>query len=172
MSILTAPRVFLGLPAPAKINLFLHVLGRRSDGYHEIQSVFAPIDLCDTLDFCLRNDGVIERSGDLAGDPADDLAVRAARLLQAHAASTGRPAMAQTLGVTITVEKAIPVGAGLGGGSSDAATTLIALNRLWGLATAARRCWPIWVAAWERTCPFSWGRDPPSWKELGSAAAR
>jgi len=123
-------RLLLGLPAPAKINLFLHVLGRRADGYHEIQSVFLPIDLCDILDLELRTDGRIVREGDLTGPQDADLAVRAARLLQAH------PAWARTgqgLGVTVAVSKRIPVGAGLGGGSSDAATTLIALNRLWDL---------------------------------------
>jgi 4-diphosphocytidyl-2-C-methyl-D-erythritol kinase len=124
-------RVFLGLPAPAKLNLFLHVTGRRSDGYHEIQSVFVPVDLCDTLDFRLRTDGVIDRKGDLTGPVDDDLAARAARLLQAQAAAHGGGARA--LGADITVEKCIPVGAGMGGGSSDAATTLIALNRLWSL---------------------------------------
>jgi 4-diphosphocytidyl-2-C-methyl-D-erythritol kinase len=126
-----AGRFFLGLPAPAKINLFLHVLGRRDDGYHEIQSVFVPVDLCDTLDFRLRADACIEREGDMTGPADSDLPVRAARLLQSYAAQTG--AGAGALGATITVEKRIPVGAGLGGGSSDAATTLIALNRLWAL---------------------------------------
>jgi 4-diphosphocytidyl-2-C-methyl-D-erythritol kinase len=137
------PRCFLGLPAPAKINRFLHVVGRRSDGYHEIESVFEPIDLCDTLDFMLRTDGRIERVGDLTGPEAGDLAVRAALALRAHAAAApGAPPGIEALGATIGVEKRIPVGAGLGGGSSDAATTLIALNRLWNLglerATLAR----------------------------------
>jgi 4-diphosphocytidyl-2-C-methyl-D-erythritol kinase len=118
-------RLFLGLPAPAKLNLFLHVLGRRADGYHELQSVFVPIDLADTLDFELRDDGAIERSGDLTGDPQRDLALRAARLLQTESETS--------LGVSISVEKRIPPGSGMGGGSSDAATTLIALNRLWRL---------------------------------------
>lgn len=121
------PRRFLGLPAPAKLNLFLHVVGRRDDGYHELQSVFVPVDLCDTLDFVLRGDGQILRDGDLTGPEAGDLAVRAARALQATLPGDARP------GVEIRVEKRIPVGAGLGGGSSDAATTLIALNRLWRL---------------------------------------
>jgi len=118
-------RLFLGLPAPAKLNLFLHVLGRRADGYHELQSVLVPIDLADTLDFELRDDGAIERSGDLIGDPQLDLAARAAHLLQRQASTA--------LGVSINVEKRIPAGSGMGGGSSDAATTLIALNRLWRL---------------------------------------
>jgi len=119
------PRLFLGLPAPAKLNLFLHVTGRRADGYHTLQSVFVPIDLADTIDLESRNDGVLERSGDLVGEPSNDLCLRAARLLQAESATT--------LGVSIHVDKAIAAGSGMGGGSSDAATTLIALNRLWGL---------------------------------------
>lgn len=123
------PRRFIGLPAPAKLNLFLHVLGRRPDGYHEIQSVFVPLDLCDTLDVTLRADGRIVREGDLTGPEEADLAVRAARALQQQASAAGQPAP----GATIRLRKRIPVGAGLGGGSSDAATTLIALNRLWRL---------------------------------------
>ncbi|HEX7156014.1 MAG TPA: 4-(cytidine 5'-diphospho)-2-C-methyl-D-erythritol kinase [Burkholderiaceae bacterium] len=118
-------RLILGLPAPAKLNLFLHVVGRRDDGYHELQTAFVAIDLADTLDFELRTDGRIERGGDLCGPAEDDLAVWAARLLQQEAGSP--------LGASIQVVKAIPVGAGLGGGSSDAATTLLALNRLWRL---------------------------------------
>jgi 4-diphosphocytidyl-2C-methyl-D-erythritol kinase len=114
------------VPAPAKLNLFLHVTGRRPDGYHELQTVFRFIDLCDTLDFDLRADGRIERDGPgLQGLPAeDDLVIRAARALQ-EATSTRH-------GAQIRYTKRIPSGAGLGGGSSDAATTLIALNRLWG----------------------------------------
>jgi 4-diphosphocytidyl-2-C-methyl-D-erythritol kinase len=118
-------RLFLGLPAPAKLNLFLHVLGRRADGYHELQSVFVPIDLADSLDFESRADGAVTRSGDVVGDPQDDLALRAARLLQRESGTK--------LGVAIHVDKHIPAGSGMGGGSSDAATTLIALNRLWRL---------------------------------------
>jgi 4-diphosphocytidyl-2-C-methyl-D-erythritol kinase len=151
---MAARRMFLGLPAPAKINLFLHVLGRRADGYHEIQSVFAPVDLCDTLDFALRDDGRIERDGDLTGPVDADLAVRAALALQAHAeGGAGRP------GVTITVEKCIPVGAGLGGGSSDAATTLIALNRLWGLGLPRARLAELGRAL-GADVPFFLGRGP------------
>jgi 4-diphosphocytidyl-2-C-methyl-D-erythritol kinase len=113
------------LPAPAKINLFLHVLGRRADGYHDLQSVFALIDLADYVDIERRDDGAVRRSGDVIGPPENDLALRAALLLQER---TGcRP------GADIHVSKSIPVGAGLGGGSSDAATTLIALNRIWEL---------------------------------------
>ncbi len=115
----------LGLPAPAKLNLFLHVVGRRPDGYHELQTAFVAVTLADTLDFERRADGRILREGDLTGPPEADLAVRAARLLQQAAATPH--------GVAIRVHKRVPVGAGLGGGSSDAATTLVALNRLWRL---------------------------------------
>jgi len=127
-------RQLLGLPAPAKINLFLHVLGRRADGYHDIESVFVPIALWDLLDFAARQDGQIVREGDLTGPIDADLAVRAARALQPHALKRASgPSQTAAAGVTIRVEKRIPVGAGLGGGSSDAAATLIALNRLWDL---------------------------------------
>ncbi|HSQ09799.1 MAG TPA: 4-(cytidine 5'-diphospho)-2-C-methyl-D-erythritol kinase [Burkholderiaceae bacterium] len=113
----------LALPAPAKINLFLHVLGRRTDGYHDLQSVLCLIDLADWIDIARRDDGQLRRSGDVVGAPDDDLALRAARLLQQHTGTR--------LGADIAITKRIPAGAGLGGGSSDAATTLIALNRLW-----------------------------------------
>lgn len=113
-------------PAPAKLNLFLHVVGRRPDGYHLLQSVFRLIDLADTLRFAPRDDGEVRLAAPLPGVPeASDLTVRAAQLLRTE---TGCRA-----GVTIAVEKRIPMGGGLGGGSSDAATTLIALNALWGL---------------------------------------
>lgn len=118
-------RLFLGLPAPAKLNLFLHVTGRRADGYHELQSLMVPIALADTLDFELRGDGRIDRRGDLAGPAEQDLCRRAAELLQ--------QASGTVLGASIVVEKRIPAGSGMGGGSSDAATTLLALNRLWRL---------------------------------------
>jgi len=115
------PRVF---PAPAKINLFLHVTGRRPDGYHELQTLFQIIDLTDELTIDVRVDGRIERINEVAGIPAGtDLVIRAANALQA---ATGT-----SLGCSIGVEKRIPVGAGLGGGSSDAATALVALNHLW-----------------------------------------
>jgi 4-diphosphocytidyl-2-C-methyl-D-erythritol kinase len=111
-------------PAPAKLNLFLHVTGRRADGYHLLQTLFQFLDYADALTFRVTDDGIVTRSGSLADVEADaDLTVRAARLLQA---STGT-----AKGVEISVEKRIPLGAGLGGGSSDAATTLIALNQLW-----------------------------------------
>ena len=115
------------VPAPAKLNLFLHVTGRRPDGYHLLQSVFMLIDWCDELDFALRPDGQLSRE-DLdtrSALPAEDLCIKAARALQQ---TTGC-----TLGAHITLRKRIPAEAGLGGGSSDAATTLLALNRLWGL---------------------------------------
>ncbi len=115
----------LGLPAPAKLNLFLHVTGRRVDGYHTLQTVFQLIDLADWLDFERRDDGAIVREGDLLSVAEDDLAVRAARTLQ--------QAAGRRLGATIRVTKRIPAGSGMGGGSSDAATTLLALNRLWDL---------------------------------------
>jgi len=112
--------------APAKLNLFLHVVGRRDDGYHLLQTLFRFIDLNDTLHYTLRDDGAVRRVNALDGVPPEqDLCVRAARLLQQE---TGCK-----LGVDIGLEKRIPMGGGLGGGSSDAATTLLALNKLWGL---------------------------------------
>lgn len=113
-------------PAPAKLNLMLRILGRRPDGYHSLQTVFQFIDFCDRLWFRTRRDGLVERGNAVAGlDAETDLTVRAAVLLKRM---TGTP-----LGVDIRVEKNLPMGAGIGGGSSDAATTLVALNRLWGL---------------------------------------
>jgi 4-diphosphocytidyl-2-C-methyl-D-erythritol kinase len=112
-------------PAPAKLNLFLHVIGRRADGYHELQTLFQLIDLTDTLSITVRPDGCLERpEGPREVPPEADLTLRAARVLKE---ATGTP-----LGATIHVHKRIPLGAGLGGGSSDAATTLLALNELWG----------------------------------------
>lgn len=113
-------------PAPAKLNLFLHVVGRRADGYHLLQTLFRLIDRGDTLRFAPRRDGRILRASSLAGvAEEDDLCVRAARLLQ--------EASGCRLGAEIVLEKRLPIGGGLGGGSSDAATVLLALNRLWGL---------------------------------------
>lgn len=119
------------LAAPAKINLFLHVTGQRPDGYHLLQSVFVLLDWHDTLHIDTREDGRICRHDINVALPADDLCVRAARLLQTESGSR--------LGCDIHVEKALPWGAGLGGGSSDAATVLLALNRLWGLDWPAQR---------------------------------
>lgn len=118
-------KAFLGLPAPAKLNLFLHVTGRRPDGKHLLQSAFVLINLCDTIDITLRDDDRIVRTGDVVGDIEKDLCVRAARALQS---ATG-----MRLGAEIHLEKRIPSQAGMGGGSSDAATVLLALNRLWNL---------------------------------------
>ncbi len=121
----------LHCPAPAKLNLFLHVTGRRADGYHLLQTAFQLIDYCDTLDFTVRADGTIRRCNDVAGVPeGSDLIVRAAKLLQSHTGCT--------LGADLTLHKKLPMGGGIGGGSSDAATTLIVLNHLWqtGLSRA------------------------------------
>jgi 4-diphosphocytidyl-2-C-methyl-D-erythritol kinase len=119
-------------PAPAKLNLFLHVVGRRPDGYHLLQTVFRFIDYGDVVHLATRQDGRIVRCHELPGVSEDqDLTIRAARLLQA-ATGTG-------LGVEIGLEKRLPLGGGLGGGSSDAATVLLALNRLWRLDWPRRR---------------------------------
>lgn len=118
--------------APAKLNLFLHVVGRRADGYHLLQTLFRFIDLNDTLHFTVREDGEVRRVSTLDGVPEEqDLCVRAARLLQRECGCR--------LGVDIAVEKRIPMGGGMGGGSSDAATTLLALNRLWNLGLSRAR---------------------------------
>ncbi len=115
------------VPAPAKVNLFLHVTGRRADGYHTLESLLALIDLADTISLTRRDDGAIRRQGDVAGVPEEsDLAVRAARALRAATGSRH--------GVDIVLDKRVPLGSGLGGGSSDAASVLLALNRLWDLA--------------------------------------
>lgn len=112
--------------APAKINLFLHIVGKRADGYHLLQTVFRLLDFYDTIHLKPTSDGIIKRSNEVAGVPeAQDLCIRAAKLLQEHTQSKA--------GVEIMVEKRIPMGGGLGGGSSDAATVLLALNKLWDL---------------------------------------
>lgn len=116
----------LGCLAPAKLNLFLHVTGRRADGYHSLQSAFQLLDWGDRLSYRVRQDGRIVRGNDIPGVSLDsDLSVRAARRLQAWAGVAP--------GVEITVDKVLPMGGGLGGGSSDAATTLLVLNRLWNI---------------------------------------
>ena len=121
--------VLLNCPAPAKLNLFLHVTGRRADGYHLLQTVFQLVDHGDTLHFTLRDDTALRRVTDLAGVPEEsDLVIRAARLLQAE---VQRRTGALPRGVDIAIDKVLPMGGGLGGGSSDAATTLMALNALW-----------------------------------------
>jgi 4-diphosphocytidyl-2-C-methyl-D-erythritol kinase len=113
------------LPAPAKLNLFLHVVGRRADGYHLLQSPFVLIDWADTLHVERRADGRLRRHDLGPALPEDDLCLRAARALQAASGTAA--------GADISIHKRVPWGAGMGGGSSDAATTLLALNRLWGL---------------------------------------
>ncbi|HNT39631.1 MAG TPA: 4-(cytidine 5'-diphospho)-2-C-methyl-D-erythritol kinase [Rubrivivax sp.] len=124
-------RALLDLPAPAKLNLFLHVVGRRADGYHLLQSVFVLIDWVDALHLERRDDGRLQRHDLGLALPADDLCLRAARALQRASGSA--------LGADISIDKRVPWGAGLGGGSSDAATTLLGLNRLWGLAWPRER---------------------------------
>ena len=126
------------VPAPAKLNLFLHVIGRRADGYHLLQSPFVLIDWADALHFEVRADGRLVRHDLGAALPEDDLCLRAARALQA--ASGCRQ------GADITIEKRVPWGAGLGGGSSDAASTLLALNRLWELRWPRRKLADIGLA--------------------------
>ncbi|MBT2785570.1 MULTISPECIES: 4-(cytidine 5'-diphospho)-2-C-methyl-D-erythritol kinase [unclassified Halomonas] len=116
----------LTLPAPAKLNRMLHIVGRRADGYHSLQTLFQFIDLCDHLTLTPRDDGEILLTSVVSGVNHDDnLIVRAARLLQVHSNTH--------LGATLTIEKQLPMGGGLGGGSSNAATTLVGLNHLWQL---------------------------------------
>lgn len=123
-------------PAPGKLNLFLHVLGRRADGYHELQTVFRLIERADRVGIALRGDGELRRVDVLPGVCAeDDLCLRAARLLKQQALERVGAA-ARRLGADIALDKVLPVGGGLGGGSSDAATVLVALNRLWDLRLA------------------------------------
>lgn len=116
---------YFDLAAPAKLNLLLHVIGRRPDGYHLLQSLIVLIDWCDTLHVERRSDGRLARHDLASALPEDDLCLRAARALQQASGTTS--------GADIWIEKGVPSGAGMGGGSSDAATTLLALNRLWRL---------------------------------------
>ncbi|HEY5637594.1 MAG TPA: 4-(cytidine 5'-diphospho)-2-C-methyl-D-erythritol kinase [Burkholderiales bacterium] len=123
-------------PAPAKLNLFLHVLGRRADGYHLLQSVFRMIDRCDRVGIAPRTDGVLRRVVEVPGVPEEaDLCLRAAHALRARARETLGPA-ASRLGADLSLDKVLPLGGGLGGGSSDAATVLRVLNRLWATRLA------------------------------------
>lgn len=139
------------LPAPAKINLFLHVVGRRADGYHLLQTVFRFVDRCDELRFHAREDGCVVRTNEIAGVPAEqDLCIKAARLLQREA-STAQ-------GVTIELNKRLPMGGGLGGGSSDAATVLLALNRLWALDLPRARLQEIGLMLGADVPVFVFGR--------------
>lgn len=143
------------LPAPAKLNLFLHITGRREDGYHLLQSVFMLIDWCDTLHVELRRDGQLSREDLTTELPPDDLVLRAARALQAHAA----PGQ----GAHIGIAKQVPAQAGMGGGSSDAATCLLALNRLWKLNLPLTRLAEIGVKLGADVPFFLGGRN--AWVE-------
>ena len=151
------PVANLTVLAPAKLNLFLHVVGRRADGYHLLQSAFVLLDFGDTIHFSTRNDGVVRRLSTLADvSEEQDLVVRAARLLK-HASAT--MAGNAALGADIRVEKKIPIGGGLGGGSSDAATTLMALNRLWNLGFSREKLQEMGLALGADVPFFIFGRD-------------
>jgi len=146
----------ISFSAPAKLNLMLHVVGRRADGYHELQTVFQLIDLCDRIEIRVREDGVISRPTGPAGVPeSEDLVVRAARAIKQ---ATGTP-----LGAEITVRKRIPIGGGLGGGSSDAATTLLALNQLWKTGLDSEQIAAIGVKLGADVAVFVAGRS--AWAE-------
>ena len=144
-------------PAPAKLNLFLHVTGRRPDGYHLLQTVFQLLDHGDTLHFALRDDGRIRRTTDVAGVPEDsDLIVRAARLLQQAALQRNPQHIG---GADIAIEKRLPMGGGLGGGSSDAATTLLALNHLWQAGLSRRELMALGLQLGADVPFFLFGRN-------------
>jgi len=149
---MSAPDWSCSWPAPAKLNLFLHVVGRRADGYHLLQTVFCFIDRVDRLRFDARDDGEIVLATPLPGVPLEnDLTVRAARLLQA---ATGC-----RQGASIHLEKNLPMGGGLGGGSSDAATVLLALNHLWQTGLARQRLEEIGLALGADVPVFIHGRN-------------
>ena len=141
--------------APAKLNLFLHITGRRADGYHLLQSVFMLIDWCDTLHFDVKLDGSIQRIDLNTPLPTDDLIVRAARALQT--------ASGTSLGAEIRIDKQIPAQAGMGGGSSDAASTLLALNKLWGLNWPLSKLLPLGLALGADVPFFLYGHN--AWVE-------
>lgn len=144
-------------PAPAKLNLFLHVIGRRADGYHRLQTVFCFVDLADTLRFEPRNDGSIVLATPTAGvAAADNLVVRAAQALRLEAEKAGAGGLP---GVTLHLHKRIPLGGGLGGGSSDAATALLALNRLWRLGFSRQRLQAIGLSLGADVPVFIHGRN-------------
>jgi 4-diphosphocytidyl-2-C-methyl-D-erythritol kinase len=133
------PAALVRVPAPAKINLFLHIVGRRPDGYHLLQTAFRMLDWGDEITLRRRDDGLVVRTTDVPGVPAEaDLVVRAARALQAATGSA--------FGAEIGVDKRIPMGGGLGGGSSDAASVLVALNRLWACGLSRTRLQEIGLA--------------------------
>jgi 4-diphosphocytidyl-2-C-methyl-D-erythritol kinase len=141
--------------APAKLNLFLHITGRRADGYHLLQSVFMLIDWCDTLHLDVKLDGTIQRIDLNTPLPANDLIVRAARALQSSSGTS--------LGAEIRIDKQIPAQAGMGGGSSDAASTLLALNKLWGLNWPVSKLLPIGLALGADVPFFLYGHN--AWVE-------
>jgi 4-diphosphocytidyl-2-C-methyl-D-erythritol kinase len=144
------------LPAPAKLNLFLHITGRRPDGYHLLQTVFQFLDHADTLHFALRADGDLALQPELPGVPADsNLVLRAARLL--------REATGCRLGADIVLDKRLPMGGGIGGGSSDAATALLGLNKLWSLGLAEDRLAELGLALGADVPVFVRGRA--AWAE-------
>jgi 4-diphosphocytidyl-2-C-methyl-D-erythritol kinase len=139
-------------PAPAKLNLFLHVVGRRADGYHLLQTLFRLLDHADALHFSPRSDGAVTLARPLPGVPPEsDLTVRAVRLLQAETGCRK--------GVEISVEKCLPMGGGLGGGSSDAATVLLALNHLWQLGLSRQRLQEIGLTLGADVPVFIGGRN-------------
>jgi 4-diphosphocytidyl-2-C-methyl-D-erythritol kinase len=143
-------------PAPAKLNLFLHVLGRRPDGFHDLQTLFQLIDLCDSIEIEVRSGGDIVRTAGPAGvDPADDLTVRAARAL--------KQATGSRLGAGLSVVKRIPMGGGLGGGSSDAATVLLALNQLWSCGLSLSQLADLGLALGSDVPVFVYGSS--AWAE-------
>ncbi|XLM23313.1 4-(cytidine 5'-diphospho)-2-C-methyl-D-erythritol kinase [Chromobacterium piscinae] len=145
-------QAFHSFPAPAKLNLLLHVVGKRPDGYHLLETVFRFIDFGDTLQLAVRDDGEIELLTPTDGVPPEqDLTVRAARLLQQESGCR--------LGASIKLEKRTPMGGGLGGGSSDAATALIALNRLWGLAWPRERLQALGLQLGADVPVFIFGRS-------------
>lgn len=142
--------------APAKINLFLHVTGRRSDGYHTLQTVYQFIDLCDVLQFAVREDNDVQLKTDFDEvPPEDNLVVKAARALQASSGTRS--------GADINLKKVIPTGGGLGGGSSDAATTLVALNEFWRLGLSIKELAEIGVTVSADVPVFVYGQA--SWAE-------
>jgi 4-diphosphocytidyl-2-C-methyl-D-erythritol kinase len=149
----------LTVPAPAKLNLFLHVTGRRDDGYHLLETLLVAIDVGDTITLTCRDDGVILRTTELPGvAPRDDLAVRAAMALKVETGGL--------LGADIAVAKRIPLGGGLGGGSSDAATVLLALNRLWGANLSRAQLMRLGLAL-GADVPFFIGGEPALARGVG-----